>query len=104
MVEVTQADREAAARLVSKMGDTIRALNITCGNLDDAPEVQAFARHRINALRSLADDQAMVEQAARAMCREGGFDPNEIMPNDGQRWRYYVPAVQAALRAIGSGQ
>ena len=47
MGEVTQADREAAARLVSKMGDTIRALNITCGNLDDAPEVQAFARHRI---------------------------------------------------------
>ena len=47
MVEVTHADRKAAARLVSKMGDTIRALNITCGNLDDAPEVQAFAAHRI---------------------------------------------------------
>ena len=44
---MTQADRKAAARLVSKMGDTIRALNILSGNLDDAPEVQAFAAHRI---------------------------------------------------------
>lgn len=40
-----------------------------------------------------------VELAARAMCAEGGFDPDEIMPNDGLRWKYYVPGAQAALAA-----
>lgn len=102
MVEVTQADREAAWPHTPVMYGPKDKASWMAGNYDNyAGIILAFARHRINALRSLADDQAMVEQAARAMCREGGFDPNEIMPNDGQRWRYYVPAVQAALRAIG---
>ena len=105
MVEITQADREAAEDAYHTCYEDVPNSAwmdaLIAGKHDDDPLVRAFARHRINALRSLADDQAMVEQAARAMCREGGFDPNEIMPNDGQRWRYYVPAVQAALRAIG---
>ena len=57
-----------------------------------------------NTLHTLADDPAMVERVARALCREGGFDPDEMMPNDGPRWRYYVPAAQAALRAVGGGE
>lgn len=40
-----------------------------------------------------------VVAAARAMCIEGGFDPDEIMANDGRRWRYYVPGAEAALSA-----
>ena len=53
---------------------------------------------------------AEVEAAARAMCVQGGFDPNEIMANDGPRWRYYVPNARAALiaasqaRALSSGE
>jgi len=42
-------------------------------------------------------DAAGIEAAARAMCLEGGFDPNEIMANDGPRWRYYVPGARAAI-------
>lgn len=36
------------------------------------------------------------ETVARAACAQGGFDPDEMMPNDGPRWRYYVPGAQAA--------
>lgn len=42
----------------------------------------------------------MVERMARAMCADGGYDPDEIMPNDGMRWRYYAPAARAALSAM----
>ena len=42
----------------------------------------------------------MREKIARAMCVEGGFDPDEIMPNDGPRWRYYAPSASAALSAL----
>jgi len=42
----------------------------------------------------------MVEKVARAMCVEGGYDPNELMPNDGPRWRYYMPNASAAIRAM----
>lgn len=41
----------------------------------------------------------MVERAAHAMCVEGGFDPNERMPNDGPRWKYYADGARAALTA-----
>ncbi len=37
-----------------------------------------------------------IEAMARAMCADGGFDPEEPMPNDGPRWRYYVPGATAA--------
>lgn len=38
-----------------------------------------------------------VEIAARAMCIQGGFDPDERMPNDGPRWKYYAYGARAAL-------
>lgn len=41
----------------------------------------------------------MVEAASRAMCVEGGFDPDERMPNDGPRWNYYCDGARAALTA-----
>ena len=41
-----------------------------------------------------------VEKVARAMCVAGGYSPDEIMPNDGPRWRYYVPGTEAAIAKI----
>ncbi|NML11285.1 hypothetical protein HHL08_14210 [Sphingobium sp. AR-3-1] len=41
-----------------------------------------------------------VERVARAMCADAGFDPNEIMANDGPRWRYYEPLAIAALKEL----
>ena len=41
----------------------------------------------------------MVEAAARAQCAHAGFDPDEIMSNDGPRWQYYAPGSRAALEA-----
>lgn len=42
----------------------------------------------------------LIEAMARAYCVNAGFDPDEIMPNDGPRWRYYVPGCTAALAAL----
>ena len=44
-------------------------------------------------------DRIAIIAAAIAMCEEGGFDPNEIMSNDGPRWRYYVPGAEVSVRA-----
>jgi hypothetical protein len=43
---------------------------------------------------------ADVERVARAMCTAAGFDPDEIMANDGPRWRYYDPSARAAIAAM----
>ena len=45
-----------------------------------------------------------VEAVARAQCLAGGFDPDEIMPNDGPRWRYYVDGAQAAILALDAAR
>ena len=44
----------------------------------------------------------LVETVARALCVAGhsGFSPDEIMPNDGPRWRYYEPSARAAIAAM----
>jgi hypothetical protein len=47
----------------------------------------------------MAELDKTLEAAARSMCVEGGFDPDEIMANDGPRWRYYVPGAEAAISA-----
>lgn len=43
---------------------------------------------------------ALVEAMARANCRSGGFDPDEMMANGGPRWRYYEPGCTAAYNAL----
>lgn len=53
----------------------------------------------IAALSMRKPSEAEVEAAARAMCIDGGFDPDERMPNDGPRWRYYASGARAALQA-----
>jgi len=40
------------------------------------------------------------EELARELCQLGGFDPNEIMANDGPRWKYYAPQARAAIAYI----
>jgi hypothetical protein len=42
----------------------------------------------------------MIERAARAMCLAHGYDPEELMANDGPRWKYYEPSARAAITAI----
>lgn len=42
----------------------------------------------------------MIEAVARAMCEDGGFDPDERMANGGPRWGYYVPGAAAAIRTL----
>ncbi len=43
---------------------------------------------------------SMKEAVARAMCADGGFDPDERMANDGPRWQYYIPGASAAIKAM----
>lgn len=57
MVEITQEDREAAAKALTTIGSTAwqksRARMIRAGRVDTHPFAQAFARHRIAALATL---------------------------------------------------
>lgn len=48
--------------------------------------------------------QDEIQAVARAMCLAGGFDPDEIMPNDGPRWGYYTDAAKAAIAAIDAAR
>lgn len=56
-VEVTQADRDAAADLYCECINPEGPLNklIVTGDFDDHPAVQAFARHRLAVLRALRE-------------------------------------------------
>ena len=45
-----------------------------------------------------------VEAVARAMCKAGGYDPDEIMANDGPRWRYYADGAEAAIAALDAAR
>ncbi len=45
-----------------------------------------------------------IEAAAKVMCESGGFNPDEIMANDGPRWRCYVPGATAAIDAYESAR
>ena len=40
------------------------------------------------------------EELARELCHLGGLDPDEIMANDGPRWKYYIPQARAAIAYI----
>ncbi len=42
----------------------------------------------------------LVEKVAREMCTKAGWDPDDIMPNDGPRWKYWVPNARAAIAAV----
>ena len=42
----------------------------------------------------------MINRVARAVCVQGGFDPDTIQANDGPLWKYYVPGAKAAVEAM----
>ena len=42
----------------------------------------------------------LVEKVAREMCIANGGWPDEDMPNDGPRWKYWVPNARAAIAAV----
>lgn len=42
----------------------------------------------------------LVEKTARAMCIANGGWPDEDMPNDGPRWKYWEPNARAAIAAV----
>lgn len=42
----------------------------------------------------------LIEKTARAMCIANGGWPDEDMPNDGPRWKYWVPNARAAIAAV----
>lgn len=42
----------------------------------------------------------LVERVAREMCIANGGWPDEDMPNDGPRWKYWVPNARAAIAAV----
>ncbi len=91
-VQVTQADREAAADWLEQEGlsNTIHATNIRLGHLDDNTLVKAFARHR-TASAPVATE-AMVERVARAIARH--YDDENI-------WEQFKGDALAALAAMG---
>ena len=55
MVEVTQEDREAAARWAKSNSRHAQAANMKRGSCDKSPLVQAFAAHRTATLQRVID-------------------------------------------------
>lgn len=53
-VEITQADRDAAAAFygphLSRPGEVLVTAHMRAGKIDESPLIQAFARHRTRAL------------------------------------------------------
>lgn len=82
-------------------------------DIDEAPEDKRDPAISLGQLRRIAalsptteaQDTAShrgdeVESVARALCISGGFDPDEMMANDGPRWRYYETGASAAIAAL----
>lgn len=104
-VEVTQADREAAAAFMDRDISPQRpfASHVRAGDADNNALVQAFARHRLNATPSRQDDESVVEMARRicAQCSEGAGTINSPISArflEGKLDRH--PAMVACLAAI----
>ena len=97
MVEVTQADLD--------MAEALAYLICACATRPQhKADVAAVLAYRDAILRTPPQpDAETAERVARAICVDsGGFDPDERMPNDGPRWRYYEPAARAALAAMNA--
>jgi hypothetical protein len=102
----SDADAGLVERLITGCG-RCHALShaFTDASMERAVLIQAGdamkeAAHRL--VRVGEVDEATVERVARALCEQGGFDPDEIMANDGPRWRYYEPGARAAIAALRS--
>lgn len=93
MVEVTDADREAAAKWAKMQGRPHQAGNMRRGACDAAPLVQAFARHRI------AAEQRGKLEGARLAIAAAAKDAEEWFPFDTSK-RYPSFGVVASIRAL----
>lgn len=87
MIEVTQADREAAAKWAKMQGRPQQAANMRRGSCDSAPLVQAFARHRI------AARDAALEEAAKVA--EKWIEPVMATPHENATYRSIATAIRA---------
>ena len=101
MVEVTQADREAAGNLAD--------LICGCANREQhRRDVAAVLDYRATVLRSLADNPAMVERVAKNMKRqmenEDENTPSSIQRDKGLIWLEGWFDMEAVLRAVGGGE
>lgn len=65
MTDITDADREAAAKWAKMQGRNAQAANMLRGSCDTAPLVQAFARHR---LAAIAAAEPMIRADERERC------------------------------------
>jgi hypothetical protein len=89
---------------------TFEVHNVDCYPTDLPGAVQHNAwwdamalRHRIaHSTQPPPIEAGLAESVARAMCADGGFDPNEIMANDGPRWKYYESGATAAITALSA--
>lgn len=86
MVEVTQEDREAAAKWAKMQGRPQQAANMRRGSCDSAPLVQAFARHRI------AAENAKLEEAAEVA--EKWIEPVMATPHENATYRSISTAIR----------
>jgi len=68
-VDVTQADREAY--LAMNMLPEFDAADVRAGLWDKVTGLQAFARHRIQAVRDQADEIARLREALETIARLG---------------------------------
>lgn len=101
--QVIQADRDAAAKLhLLRYGDPHQYGDILCGELDDDPSVQAFARHRIAVARetteraaALAEEYAAADLALRDAARAKNVGTGALVhATEGLAGRF----IAAALR------
>ena len=99
-IEVTDADREAAAAVLHDNLGWYRAAPVRAGEMDNDSVVQAFARHRL-ATRTdatpVATDVAALVEAAK--------ETNAALERDGDpAFAHLILANKAALAPFTKGQ
>ena len=92
-IEVTQADREAAAKWAKMQGRPHQAANMRRGACDTAPLVQAFARHRLAAIDAVV--KWLREEARMARIRRA--DPDAAL-------QAYADGLDNGADAIEAGE
>jgi hypothetical protein len=89
-VEITQADREAAARWAKMQSRHQQAANMRRGSCDTAPLVQAFAHHRQAAVAAERERCAKVAST---------WYPDEEAAGCPAEWQDASQGIAAAIRS-----
>lgn len=94
MIEVAQADRDAAADywrdMVAKVGEVLVEQGIRNGQMDDMLPVQSFARHRIASQAELIE---ALEKIARAQCTSVDVRSDDLTDS----WHYLKSIAREAI-------